>query len=151
MPDDLAEKCLQGLLGESLIADLAPEKIEEVYNMAYTYYQNRYYQEADALFRILVSMSPQKAKYWKGLGACLQMKKNYKDALNCYQCAQALLKEMPDAYLDVHSADCYFALKQVEHGLKSLKMAKSKAEKIHDQKILKHVAFMQERWKIKKT
>ena len=79
------------------------------------------------------------------------MKKNYKDALNCYRCAQALLKDKTDPYLDVHTADCYFALKQVDEGFQALNRAKLIAEKQHDQAILQHVSFMRERWNSKKT
>ncbi|MFI5342983.1 MAG: SycD/LcrH family type III secretion system chaperone [Chlamydiales bacterium] len=136
---------------QTTLVNQADDKIDEMHSMAYVYYQNKHYQEADALFRILVVIAPQNYKYWKGLGACLQMKKNYKDALNCYRCAQALLKEKPDPYLDVHTADCHFALKQIEEGLKALERAKSTAKKQPNQAILQHVSFMRERWNNKRT
>lgn len=144
----MLEETLEKEVDQTIFSSLPGDKIDEMHSMAYVYYQNQYYREADALFRILVAIAPKNHEYWKGLGACLQMKKNYKDALNCYRCAQALLRNKPDPYLDVHTADCYFALKQVEQGLKTLDRAKLIAGKNSD--ILQHVSFMRERWKKKK-
>ena len=136
---------------DTLLTSLSGDRIEEAHRMAYVYYQNKHYREADALYRLLVAACPQNHIYWKGLGACLKMKNNYKDALNCYRCAQALLKDQPDPYLEVHAADCYFALKQIEQGLKALDRAKLIAMKQNDQAILQHVSFMRERWKKQKA
>ncbi len=130
-------------------AHTSKESIREIHSMAYVYYKNQCYREADALFRILVINEPQNSKYWKGLGACLQMKKNYQGALNCYKRIQDLLNNQSDAYLDIHCADCYFALGQIANGLKTLHSARQKALKSSDKKVLKHVAFMRGRWKEK--
>ena len=134
---------------KALFEHLTLEEMEEMYSMAYVYYQNQRYKEADALFRLLVMIRPEEFKFWKGLGACQQMKKNYQAALTCYRQAQALLKNKPDPYLYVHAADCYFALTEVDRGFKVLETAKTCAKKTHDQKILQHVSFMKQRWKRK--
>lgn len=134
---------------EALLEHLSQEEVNEMHKMAYVYYQNQRYKEADALFRLLVMAKPEEFKFWKGLGACLQMKKNYQAALACYRQAQALLKDKPDPYLYVHAADCYFALAEVERGFKVLKAATTYAKKKGDQKILQHASFMKQRWKRK--
>lgn len=125
--------------------------IHDIHSMAYVYYRNQHYREADALFRILVISDPKNHKYWKGLGAAMQMEKNYKGALDCYQRVDKLLNHQSDAYIDIHCADCYFALGQIAEGLKTLHSAKKKALKTSDRKVLRHVAFMCERWKEKKS
>jgi len=136
------------VLQEAVLKKISAKKIENLHNMAYVYYQNKYYEDADAFFRLLTKLKPENIHYWKGLGACLQMKKNYQDALLCYHHAQNILGESPDAYLYVHIADCHFAMKQSEQGFEILTLAKKRA--VNDKKIIHHIAFMHERWKKKK-
>lgn len=132
---------------QEIFKKISEKKVEELHSMAYVYYQNQRYREADALFRLLVTIDPQVFQYWKGLGACLQMKKNYEGALNCYECAQNLLKDLPDPYLYVHIADCHFAMKELDKGFQVLELAKKRAKKTNEKKIIRHVSFMHERWK----
>lgn len=129
---------------------MTEEKAQEIYTLAYFLYQKKEYQDASYFFRLLVVARPSKSKYWKSLGACLQMLRNYEEGLNCYIYAQTLKKKEPDPYLYVYAADCYFALKRIKEGLKSLDAAHLYAEKTHDTPVLKHVAFMREQWTIHK-
>lgn len=126
---------------------VSEKRINDLHSMAYIYYQNHYYLEADSCFRLLVTINPQESKFWKGLGACLQMKKNYEGALNCYRCAQSLLKEKPNSYLYLHIADCHFAMKNLQEGFLALELAQKIAKKTKDQKVINHISFMNERWK----
>lgn len=132
--------------GKSLCAQMSQEELQEVYALSYLLYRDRQYHQASLFFRLLVVAQPSEAKYWKGLGACLQMKKSYEEALNCYICSQMLHRHLPDPYLYVYAADCYFALQQVEEGLKALEAARLSAEKTKHLRILQHVALMRERW-----
>jgi len=123
------------------------KKSEEMYTLAYMLYQNQNYQEATLFFRLLVEASPSNPKFWKGLGATLQMQYDYKGALNCYCCcAQLCDTNQTDPYLYVQTADCNFALKQIKEGLKALNIARSIAKKINDHRVLQHVTFMQQVW-----
>lgn len=122
------------------------KKIQESYTLGFFLYREQRYQEASYFFRLLVASHPSEAKYWKALGASLQMLKNYEEALNCYLNALTLHRESPDLYLFVYAADCHFALQQKEAGLKVLKEVGSKAKEKNEQRILKHVALMQEIW-----
>ena len=153
-PEELSTQLLEWLektsRGECGIPYLADHKIDEIHAMAYIYYKNKRYQEADAHFRLLVLAYPKNSQYWKGLGAALQMKKNYKEAINCYQCAQNLLEEHRDPYLEIHTADCYFALNETDSALKALGEAKLLAKELGDKKVLSHVAFIRSRWVKKK-
>jgi tetratricopeptide (TPR) repeat protein len=145
---DLKEDVLNSSDGLPKVS-FAPESLQRMHSMAYVYYKNQCYREADALFRILVQADPLNGKYWKGLGACLQMKRNYQAALKCYGQVRKLLENKADAYLDIHCADCYFALDQITNGLKALNSARLKALKNSDKIVLNHVAFMRSRWKSK--
>lgn len=126
--------------------DVPSQKEKELYYIAYHLYRDQQYREASYFFRFLVMAHPLEPKYWKGLGACLQMKQEYADALNCYRYTQLLYRDQPDPYLYLYSADCYFALKDIANGLKALEAARLSGEKTCDARILKHVALMKALW-----
>lgn len=128
------------------LIDVTPQKEKELYYMAYHLYRDQQYREASYFFRLLVTARPSEPKYWKGLGACLQMKQEHADALNCYIYAQLLYRDQPDPYLYIYAADCYFALKQIAAGLKALEAARLCGEEKRDARILKHVALMKALW-----
>lgn len=128
-------------------AQTSEEKIKELYAFAYSFYREKQYEEANPFFRFLVLCRPSEAKYWKGFAACLQMQREYEEAINCYLYAQMLNQDKPDPYLYVHAADCYLALKRVESGLKALEAARISAEDIQDQRVLRHVALMRDLWR----
>lgn len=127
---------------------ISEKKKEELYAYAYTLYQKKRYQEATFLFRLLVEKFPSEGKLWKGLGSSLQMEQDYEGALDCYCCfAKVCDKEQLTPSLFVHTADCHFALKQVEAGLKALEAAQTAAKKSGDKEVLQHVSFMKNIWK----
>lgn len=132
--------------GQSLLEGIKLNQVDEIHNMAYIYYKNRRYWEAEAQFRLLVAIEPKNSGFWKGLGACLQMRKSYQEALNCYTCAQAIILDDPDPYIEIHCADCYFALNQIEKGLKVLEGARACAKNRNDKKVINHVNFIRSRW-----
>lgn len=127
-------------------AHISEEKINEMYALAYFLYRQKHFFDSSCIFRQLTVARPAVSRYWKGLGACLQMEKEYEDALNCYASAQLLNGKNPDPYLYLHAADCYFALSNKENGCIALKSARQSAEKINDQRLLHHVKLMQEIW-----
>jgi Flp pilus assembly protein TadD len=118
--------------------------IKRLHYKAYHLYRDRQYEEASLFFRLLTVMSPQEAKHWKALGACLQMKQDYQEALNCYIYTQLLQHDQQDPYVYIYAADCYFALGQVKEGLKALESARLSGSQ--DAKILKHVSLMKAQW-----
>ncbi len=143
----LARHMDQLIEGQKFLAQTTEEKIQEIYAFAYSLYQRQQDLEASYFFRLLVIARPQEAKFWKALGACLQMQKNYDEAIHCYMCCeQANYPGLKDPYLYVHTADCYFALGQADRGLKALEVAHSNAKQTQNTQILQHVAFMQQRW-----
>lgn len=134
------------LEGQNPFASTPEHKIQEIYALAYALYNNKEYVEASHFFRLLALSRPDAAKYWKAFGACLQMLKEYEQAIECYQTAQNLNDSSPDPYLDVYIADCYFTMHKAEEGLKALETALSHAAQRQDQYILSHVEFMRGVW-----
>lgn len=135
---------------EGAFPSLYKEKEGEAYATAYMLYQNRRYQEAGYLFRLLTQAAPDQPKYWKGLGACLQLQKDYEGALDSYCCcAQANSSSCSDAALYTHTADCYLALKEMDKALTALEVAAAIAKKTKQRHILQHVAFMKKMWRLK--
>ncbi len=121
-------------------------RIEENYRSAFALYQEKAYQRATEMFKLLVLARPFEAKYWKALGACLQMQKAYEEALSCYSSALAFSSKPIDLSLYVYAADCYFALKQIEAGLKTLETASLYAKEGQEARLLHHLGFMREQW-----
>lgn len=127
-------------------AEVPQQTIAELYALAYWLYGNRDYGEATSLFRILATARPSEPKYWKGLGACLQMQKEYQEAIKAYSSAEVLHLKTKDPYLYVHKADCYLALKQIGDALQALQTARVYAKQKKNDSIVRHVTFMQQIW-----
>lgn len=132
--------------GKNPYGEISEKKIEEAYALGYFLYQQKHFFDATSLFRQLTLSRPADSKYWKGLGACLQMEKEYEEALNCYAAAQILNGQTKDPYVYVHAADCYFAQGDKKNGCIALQMANQYGEKQKDQRLLRHVKLMQEIW-----
>ncbi len=123
------------------------EDEEELYGIAYSLYQKKNYFDATIFFRNLLKHSPKETKYWMGLGACSQMLKDYDEALDCYSISEELgLKQSPLLY--IQAADCFFALNQIDKGLKSLERALQLSG--NNKKISEHIAFMRKVWRERK-
>lgn len=146
LENHLVEWIDQLAAGQNPLGHVAEEKIQEIHSIAFWLYHEKHYQEAGHFFRLLVVSRPSEPKYWKGFGACLQMQKNYEEAINCYMSAQILKGKQTDPYLYVHVADCYFALKQADAGWKALGAAYLRAKATNDRRVLQHVALMRDIW-----
>lgn len=128
------------------IEELTDARMDANYRSAYALYQDKAYQQAGEAFKLLVLARPFEAKYWKALGACLQMQKAHEEALSCYRYALAFSLEPVDLSIYIYAADCYFTLKQIEEGLKTLKTAQLYAEERQDLRLCHHIHFMLEQW-----
>lgn len=136
----------QAAHGNNPYGAVSDEKIQEMHHLAFFLYREQHYQDASHFFRMIVTARPSEPKYWKGLGACLQMQKEYEEALNCYASAQMLNGEETDPYLYLHAADCYIATQKVDSAFKALEAAALRAKKTKDKRILEHVKLMRELW-----
>jgi type III secretion system low calcium response chaperone LcrH/SycD len=111
----LKKESLQQTFGISAV------EMEEVYSEAYAFYQDNNYPQAVSSFQRLVWLNPYTVKYWMGLGASLQLLKQYERALYAY--AVWALLECENPYPHFHAFECYSASKNKEESAKALALA----------------------------
>lgn len=131
--------------GGSSLPKLSLEAIEGLYHYAFQFYSHGKYPEAIKFFRFLTLVDTQQKKHWMGLGACLQMQKEYEQAVHVYGVAAVL--DPVDPYVHVYAADCFFALDRVEEGMKALDSAKKAAhmKKLYEP-LLPELKLLTEAW-----
>lgn len=103
------------------INPLTNESQEVMYELARHAYLAGDYTEAYAHFCLLTWTQPQKRLYWLGLAAALQMMKRYQEALEAYGVAASI--DEKDAMLFFHTAECLYALGQLEPACRALQAA----------------------------
>lgn len=146
------EEYLTGCFNQTLeegnaLSHVPEEKIQEIYALAYVLYNKKLYQESSHYFRLLTIFRSGNSKYWKGLGACLQLLRDYEAAINCYLYCQELSEQYrKDPYHLLHIADCYFTQKKAKEGLDVLEAAASLDNATHDASILHHIELMKQVW-----
>jgi len=122
---------------ESLMGNAPPEAIEglrqnfsagleNLYAVAYNYYEHGKYQKATDVFRVLTGLDSQNTTYWMGFAAALQMLQQYEKALSAYSVAALLDPQNPAVHF--HAAGCCFMLGEVERGLQALDAAEMVAQ-----------------------
>jgi len=93
-------------------------ELEAVYSLAFGYYQTGKYDEAFKLFQFLVLFDHLNPKFWIGVGAVQQVRKDFKSAIASYCYASFLDLENPKPQL--HAAECYLAIGDKENALSAL-------------------------------
>lgn len=84
---------------------VSDDALEEVYGLAYMYYNQAKYQEANALFQLLASSAPSNFKYVLGLASTYHQMKAYEDAAVGFYVALNIDPENPfPAY---YITDCF--------------------------------------------
>lgn len=112
-----------GLLAPS---DFTNEDVTLLYSLGFNLYQMSDYEAAKDLFQRLVLSRPYEKKFWLGLGACLQMSKNYEEALNAWSMASLIDDE--DALPHFHAAECLFCIEKKEEAFIALESAKARVK-----------------------
>ncbi|MBQ4481315.1 MAG: SycD/LcrH family type III secretion system chaperone [Victivallales bacterium] len=93
-------------------------EMEAIYSMGFSFYNTGRYDDAEKVFRFLVLFDHLNARYWTGLGAVFQVKKNYADAITAYGYASFLdLKNPKPQYL---AAECFLALGDKTNALSAI-------------------------------
>jgi type III secretion system low calcium response chaperone LcrH/SycD len=87
---------------------LSADNMEAVYAVAYNAYNGGNYPQARKMFEFLCYFDHLEKKYWMALGACRQMQKEYKEAIDAYSFATLL--DADDPRPPLHAADCHIAL-----------------------------------------
>ncbi|MEM7175533.1 MAG: CDC27 family protein [Chlamydiota bacterium] len=101
------------------------EVLVKSYASAYALYKVGDYRRAQAAFIELIKADPLNSSYWFGFGSCLQMRRDYREALNAWRMT-ALLDDR-NAICHFHAAECCFSMHQIDEGLTFLKGAEQRA------------------------
>lgn len=126
--------------------------IDGIYSFAYSFYEKGRYGEAENLFRLLTALRLRNTKYWKGLGAALQMQKKYGEAVEAYSRAAITDEAVADPYPHFHAAECLLTSGEVTRGLKALLAAKRIAvERGTYYALTRQINLLLSTWKPKKS
>jgi len=126
------------------------EVVEELYSYAFGYYEKGWYEEAEPLFRVLTALRIRSVKFWKGLGATLQMRKKYPEAVEAYGWAAMCDEGLEDPYPHFHAAECLLTHGDIPKGLQALNSAKAVAKKQGNYYgLIDQVDLLQKTWRKK--
>ncbi|MDP0561005.1 MAG: SycD/LcrH family type III secretion system chaperone [Candidatus Endonucleobacter sp. (ex Gigantidas childressi)] len=90
------------------LKNISEESMEAIYSIAHSLYQSSKYDESLKIFQFLCFYDHFNKKYFMGLGACLQVLKNFKGALEIFSLANVLDSDDPRPL--VYIGDCHLAL-----------------------------------------
>ena len=96
---------------------ISDEAMEAIYSVAYNMYMNEKYEDSVKMFQFLCFHDHINPKYFLGLGACLQMQKEYEKALDAFSFVLVLSNDNVSA--QVYMGDCYMALGDVPMAIQS--------------------------------
>lgn len=119
---------------------LTDEAVEGMYSQAYRLYNTGKYSEAAQMFRLLVMLNPAQPKFTFGLGACMHLLKEYRNAIELYTMSASLDKTSPLALY--HLSDCYLQIKDKLAAVVALEMVIKRAGDNSAHRVLKDRAKM---------
>lgn len=102
----------------STLKILSREEKKEVYTIGYQLYQERKYQEALELFRLIYSQEPNNTTFYEAVTTCEKVLKEYTKALKYYGLA-SLLDPSNLAY-PLAIAECQLRLGETSQAIKTL-------------------------------
>ncbi len=116
--ENAAKKIFKDGATLSELKGITDNEMKAVYQLGLGFYRTGRYDDADKVFRFLVLFDHLEPKYWTGLGAVQQMKKNFKGATASYGYASFLdLKNPKPQY---YAAECFLALGDKENATSAL-------------------------------
>lgn len=93
-------------------------ELEAVYSLAFNYYRTGKFDEAEKLFNFLAFFDHLNPKFWVGVGAVRQVKKDFSGAVQAYGYASFLDLSNPKPQL--HAAECFLAMGDKRNAASSL-------------------------------
>ena len=114
---EAAKKFMDGATIKEL-KGITNDEMEAVYSLAFNYYRTGRYDEAEKLFNFLALFDHLNAKFWIGVGAVRQVKKNFTGAVQAYGYASFLDLNNPRPQL--HAAECFLAMGDKRNAASSL-------------------------------
>lgn len=116
---ELYEKLSGGLTTVSEIGGITRDELEAVYSLAYDYYRTGRTDDAETLFKFLTTFDHLNEKYWMGLAAVLQVKKNYRKAAEVYAHVSGIFN-IHNVRAPYYAAECFLALGDRKNALAAL-------------------------------
>lgn len=107
-----------------LPSEFEEEDITFLYELAYHLYQANDFAKSGEIFQRLVIAKPFESRYWQAFGSCLQMQKQYKEALLPW--SMWCLIDDTNPFPHFHAAESLFSLGEKEEGLKALQAAENR-------------------------
>lgn len=124
---------------------LSEEATTALVSLAQHAYKTGQYEEALPLFRLLTMRDPENRPHWMGLGATLQMLKQYYAAVTVYGYAAVLSAD--DPYVHLHAAECYHSVAEDDKALIALDAAITTAEEFSQHNsLLEPLKLLRQRW-----
>lgn len=115
---DAANKMINDGATVKELKGITNSEMEAVYSLAFNYYRTGNYDDAEKLFNFLALFDHLNQKFWMGVGAVRQAKKNYAGAVQAYGYASFLDLSNPKPQL--HAAECFLALGDKRNAASSL-------------------------------
>ena len=101
-----AKKLMEGYT-LSAVKGISENELEAVYSVGFNFYQTGRLEDAQKIFSFLVMFNHLSPKFWMGLGAVYQVKKEFDQALTAYGYASFL--DLTDPRPQFHAAECFWA------------------------------------------
>ena len=105
---EAAQKFATGFATMRELKGITKAEMEAVYSVGFNMYRTGRYDDAEKIFRFLVLFDHLEPKYWLGVGAVQQVRKDYQGAIASYGYASFLDLANPKPQL--HAAECFLAL-----------------------------------------
>lgn len=124
------------------VPEFSQNTIEALYSFGYGFYQSAKYTQSIHFFRFLTLIDSGNPKHWMGLGAALQMNKEYHKAIQCFGYAAVLNPDNP--YAPYHAAECLLSLGEDNNAKEVFDAAEQVANKNpkKNQMLLTRIALM---------
>lgn len=106
---------------------ISREQLESVYAVGLNYYTTGRTDEAKKIFGFLVFFDHLNAKYWMGMGAVLQVEREFERATKCYSMSAFLDIRNPKP--QYHAAECFLAMKDKVSAESAITMIETYADK----------------------
>ena len=118
--DDIANTARKFLDGATIkeLKGITNAEMEAVYSLAFNFYRTGRYDDAEKLFNFLALFDHLNPKFWMGVGAVRQVRKDYAGALQAYGYASFLDLSNPKPQL--HAAECFLAIGDKRNAASSL-------------------------------
>ena len=99
-----------------------------LYSQAYSFYHSGLYYKARDCFRVLTAVEPGNYNHWFGLGATLQMIREYQDAIQAYSLSALADLDEKDPFPHFHAAECLMAIRKYDRAIIALNSAEAIAK-----------------------